>query len=129
MLPIVKSEEPLPQGRMPLEWLDWEKLARETTYDLEALAARSGYSLRTLQRHVAGKFRQTLHGMIADFRMTHAAALLASGVSVKEVAFQLGFKTTSHFIRNYRGKFGTTPGAHAGRMQTTEGGDRLGQAA
>ncbi len=112
-----------PQPRVPVSQLDWEPLARSANYRLQELANASGHSLRTLQRHVAQRFGVNLHAFISELRMKRAAAMLATGASVKEVGIALGFKQTSHFIRMYRATFGVTPGmraASAGRAGATD---------
>jgi AraC-like DNA-binding protein len=102
--------------RFPLQLLDWTVLARSSGYSLERLTQATGFSLRTLQRHVSDRFGINLHAFISDLRMLDGAERLRKGMSVKEVAVELGFKNTSHFVRIYRAKFGTTPGVHAARM-------------
>jgi AraC-like DNA-binding protein len=102
--------------RFPLQLLDWTTLARSSGYSLERLTHATGFALRTLQRHVSERFGVNLHAFISDLRMRDGAERLGRGMSVKEVAVELGFKNTSHFVRTYRAKFGITPGAHAARM-------------
>ncbi len=121
--------ETFSQRRGPLHLLDWKSLACEAEYKLERVSAISGYSVRTLQRHIADQFKTTLHAFIADFRMERARAILEAGASVKEAAFQLGFKTTSHFIRSYREKFGITPGIFVARMRDQRAPDQKQRAA
>jgi transcriptional regulator GlxA family with amidase domain len=99
--------------RYPLHLQDWPARAVEAGYSLEVLARNCGYSLRSLQRHVSERFRMSLRDFVAEMRLQHAGRLLGSGFSVKEVAFALAYKRSSHFVRCYRQRFGTTPGRRA----------------
>jgi AraC family carnitine catabolism transcriptional activator len=108
--------QPQNRSRVTLVAVDWEKAAREAAYRLEDLCKNCGYSLRTVQRFVSQKFRVSLRAFVNDMRLARAVTLLRTGLPVKEVAIELGYKQTSHFVRCYRAKFGITPGAHGSRM-------------
>jgi AraC-like DNA-binding protein len=122
----MNSIDELPaKPRFPLHLLDWTVLARSSGYSLERLTRATGFSLRTLQRYVSERFGVNLHALVSDLRLRDGADHLKRGMSVKEVALELGFKNTSHFVRLFRAKFGVTPGAHAARMQSARERDAL----
>src|SRR6476469_1099575 len=108
--------QPQNRSRVTLVAVDWEKVAQESGYRLADLCKLCGYSLRTVQRFVSQKFRVSLRGFVNDMRLVRASTLLRTGLPVKEVAIELGYKQTSHFVRCYRAKFGITPGVHGSRM-------------
>jgi len=79
---------------------------------LDELARIAGGSKRTLERIFKsetglgfGKWRQQL-------RLGHAMRLLAAGEPVTNVAFEVGYDSTSAFISAFRLTFGKTPGQY-----------------
>ncbi|HLY20331.1 MAG TPA: helix-turn-helix transcriptional regulator [Bryobacteraceae bacterium] len=83
---------------------------------LRSLCARAGVSVRTIER----VFRKEVG---ADFtvwrrqaRLMRAAALLAGGSSVKEAAFETGYRQPSAFVEMFRRTFGATPKAWAAAL-------------
>ena len=67
-----------------------------------------GISGRTLRRHLAQE-RTSLRVVIDEVRREHADELLARGVSVKEIAFKLGFSEPSAFSRAFKRWTGRAP--------------------
>jgi len=106
----MKSSSPAQSIRLPLSRLDWGTLVAECGFRTNAVVERSGYSMRTLQRSVRERFSMSLRELIAELRLKRASDLLLSGRSVKEVALEVGYRQTSHFVRCFREKFGVTPG-------------------
>ena len=86
-----------------------EALAEVSHYDARELARLCNLSLRQLQRH----FRRSLHRSpqewLNDRRIAEARQLLLAGLSVKTVAFELGFKQPSHFSRHFKSLCKMTP--------------------
>jgi AraC-like DNA-binding protein len=76
-----------------------------------ALCAAAGASVRTIER----KFRQEVGSDFETWRrqvrLMKAIELLVSGQSVKEVAFQIGYRQPSAFVEMFRRTLGTTPKA------------------
>ncbi len=76
-----------------------------------ALSAAAGASVRTIER----KFRQEVGSDFETWRrqvrLMKALELLVSGHSVKEVAFQIGYRQPSAFVEMFRRTLGTTPKA------------------
>jgi AraC-like DNA-binding protein len=96
--------------RLRLETIaDWEPLVIESGYSVKNLAARCGYSVRSLQRFVSSKFNRGLLEFIADLRLRRARTLLREGLSVKETAAELGYKQPSHFCRCFKEYHRMTP--------------------
>ena len=72
----------VPPRRLRLETIvDWEPLVIEANYSVKNLAARCGYSVRSLQRFVSSKFNRGLLDFIADLRLRRARTLLRAGLS------------------------------------------------
>src|SRR5688572_11251536 len=96
--------------RLRLETItNWDPLIAESGYSVKNLAAHCGYSVRSLQRFISSKFNRGLLDFIADVRLRNAHALLQTGVSVKEVAADLGYKQSSHFCRCFKERYRITP--------------------
>ena len=106
----MKSGSPAQSIRLPLSRLDWGTLVAESGFRTSTVVERSGYSMRTLQRFVRERFNMSLRELVAELRLKRASDLLLSGHSVKEVALEVGYRQTSHFVRCFREKFGVTPG-------------------
>lgn len=73
-----------------------------------AIATALGISTRTLRRHLEQE-GLSLRTTLDDVRRERAAALLAAGTSVKEIAFALGFSEPSAFSRAYKRWTGVAP--------------------
>ncbi len=71
---------------------------------------------RTVQ-HLFATMGTTPIGYISERRLDQAAALLAgnSGMSITDVAFDLGFNDSSYFSRQFRRRFGVTATAYRRR--------------
>ena len=73
----------------------------EGATSLAVIAKRLGISARTLRRHLE-QHGNTLRGVVDDIRRERADQLLAAGMSVKEIAYALGFSEPSAFSRAYK---------------------------
>ena len=89
--------------------VSWEKLAKAAHYRPQALAELCGVSMRTLQRYFRARYDQTVSDWLRDMRLNEALNSLKVSDSVKEVAFDLGYKQPSHFTRDFKKKFGVPP--------------------
>ena len=77
---------------------------------LQDLADEIGLSLKKLKEGFKQLYGSTVYQFILDHKMNHARQLLGSGsFNVNEVALQLGYSNSSHFIDAFKKKFGTTP--------------------
>lgn len=87
----------------------WENLAELAHYRPSDLARISGVSMRTLQRHFRARFNCTVTDWLRQLRLDQARIRLGTCNSVKEVAFDLGYKQPSHFTRDFKDRFGVPP--------------------
>jgi AraC family transcriptional regulator len=76
---------------------------------LAELAKLCGLSVRQLTRGFRASFQRSIGEHVALRRLEQAKLLLASGQSVKEVAYAVGFATPSSFIVAFRRATGDTP--------------------
>lgn len=77
---------------------------------LEELAHSLGLTARTLARRFQVETGMTPDGWRRQMRLLEAVALLRSGRSVTDVAFDLGYRSVSSFSHAFRQSFGMTPG-------------------
>ncbi|WZB69319.1 AraC family transcriptional regulator [Achromobacter xylosoxidans] len=80
---------------------------------LEDLAALCGLSRFQFLRRFAHSFGLTPHAWLVRLRLERACAALAgSGLSVAQVAYEVGFYDQSHFNRAFRVAYGAPPSAY-----------------
>ena len=77
---------------------------------LKELAADSGASLRTMQRHFSEQTGLSLDVWRQKARLVHSFSVLAAGKPVSVAASESGFESSSAFIAAFKKHFGTTPG-------------------
>lgn len=89
-------------------------LRREPADDrsLAAWARIAGASARTLSRHFGAETGMTFIQWRRQARLVLALELLASGRSVKAVAIETGYSSSSAFVTMFRKALGTTPGRY-----------------
>ena len=88
----------------------WPALARIAHYSSQNLAYLCGISQRQLQRHFQQIYKLKLQAWLNDVRLSDSRHFLDGRRPLKEVAFLLGFKTTNHFSREFKRKYGIAPG-------------------
>jgi AraC-like DNA-binding protein len=76
-----------------------------------ALCVRNGVGVRTMQRVFQRELGSDFDSWRRQVRMTKAVELLASGQSVKEVSYRVGYNQPSAFIEAFRRMMGLTPKA------------------
>jgi AraC-like DNA-binding protein len=77
---------------------------------LQELSDEIGLSLKKLKEGFKQLYGSTVYQFLLDHKMNHARQLLGSGsFNVNEVALQLGYSNSSHFIDAFKKKCGTTP--------------------
>ena len=77
---------------------------------LPELAVRSGLSLNKLKRGFRALFGNSVYGVFMTERMCEAKRRLATGgITVTDVAMDLGYTNVSHFAAAFRRQFGVTP--------------------
>lgn len=80
---------------------------------LKFLAKQVGTNEYKLKVGFKSVYRNTVYGYLADYRMEEARKLLTVDNSrIKEVAAQVGYSNSSHFIAAYKRKYGITPKQH-----------------
>jgi transcriptional regulator GlxA family with amidase domain len=88
---------------------EWEVLAQKAGYRARELADLCQTSLRTLERHFQKHYGVTVSEWLRELRLKQAYTSLQTGKSVKEVAFEHGYKQVSHFSREFKSQFGVSP--------------------
>jgi AraC-like DNA-binding protein len=88
---------------------DWEELATNANYEPEQLAALCSISLRQLERFFKLKFEKNPAAWIRDLKCGRAATLISSGYSTKAAALEVGFASASHFCREFKKVYGSSP--------------------
>ncbi|MCX2495518.1 AraC family transcriptional regulator [Pedobacter sp. PF22-3] len=74
------------------------------------LAKLCGINEFKLKQGFKGLFDNSIFGYLSDYRLNHAKELLLDGISIKSVAFMLGYSSVQHFSNAFRKKFAVTPG-------------------
>lgn len=90
---------------------DWDARVRTARWQAKALARTCGLGVWELRHYIRHKFKLPLHGWIRGKRMELAKALLREGMSVKEAASNLGYKTSAHFSHDFKSFYGVSPSA------------------
>ena len=88
------------------EWID---LAKEARYDPGSLARLLNVGPRQLRRYTRKLFNNSPQEWLDEQRLADAAILLQSKGLIKAIAFDLGFKTVSHFSRRFKAHYGLSP--------------------
>jgi AraC family cel operon transcriptional repressor len=86
-----------------------KKSAVSARYDARELARLFDMSPRQLQRKFNRYMKRSPQDWLNEQRVMAARRLLLTGGSVKEVAFELGFKQVSHFCRQFKMYHHMTP--------------------
>jgi AraC-like DNA-binding protein len=100
--------------------MDWRQIAEESAYNVALLAAKLRISRRQLERSTMKLFGKTPQAWLNEERLISAKVLLEKHRRVKFVAFQLGFKQTSHFSREFTKRYGLSPTAFLARKDRQE---------
>lgn len=107
------SEDTRERGLAPwrLQRIDERLCDIATPPSLSELAQLCGLSVRHLARAFRISRGCSLGTYIAEHRLRHARNLLASGLSVKAVAYSTGFSSPSNFTAAFKRATGETPSA------------------
>jgi AraC-like DNA-binding protein/quercetin dioxygenase-like cupin family protein len=96
----------------------------KTTRKLEAQCRDIGMSVRTLQRIYRRELGVDYDTWRRQARLLKAVEMLATGDSIKEVAFAVGYRQASTFVAMFARNFGLTPrawiSAHSPRHPATQ---------
>jgi CheY-like chemotaxis protein len=86
----------------------------DSDFGVELLADEVGISVRHLRRRVEEATGEPPAELIRRFRLERARQLLeANAGTVAEVAYQVGFRSASHFSAIFRETYGVSPSEHA----------------
>jgi AraC-like DNA-binding protein len=88
---------------------DWQALAVECHYSLDAMAKSCGVSARTLRRHFHVKFGVSPKAWIDQARAKSVAEQVLRGDLVKTAAADHYFKQRSHASKFFKRVTGSTP--------------------
>ena len=88
---------------------NWESLAKQANYRPSELASLCNTSLRTLERHFQKRYQMTVGQWLRTYRLNQAYNDLLTGKAVKEVCYEHAYKQVSHFSREFKNHFGTSP--------------------
>ncbi|RXJ96498.1 AraC family transcriptional regulator [Malaciobacter molluscorum] len=81
----------------------------ETNITLEQLAMSVDLSKYHFLRVFKNRVGLTPHQFIISQRLEKAKELISKGVTLNEIAFNVGFSDQSHFIRNFKRVYGYAP--------------------
>ncbi|HMJ66182.1 MAG TPA: helix-turn-helix transcriptional regulator [Candidatus Binatia bacterium] len=84
-------------------------VVKQRGFKVKTLAVQVGLDVRTLERRFREQFRTTPKAWIMHERMSLASALLAEGLSNKEIAASLSYTCESNFCRDFKRQFGCAP--------------------
>ncbi len=101
---------------------EWEQVAREADFNSAKMASLCSISERQLQR----LFKQHLHctpsRWLRELQCRLAKQLISQGYSNKAAAAELKFASESHFCREFKKVFGSSPQtfapSHGGFLET-----------
>src|SRR5215510_7410235 len=88
---------------------EWEQVAREADFNPAKMATLCSISERQLQRLFRQHLRCTPSRWLRDLQCRLAKQLIAQGYSNKAAAAELKFSSESHFCREFKKVFGTSP--------------------
>ncbi len=94
---------------------------------LEDWALFAAMSPRTLRRLVVAETGMTFAQWRQQAQLTHGLDMLARGISVAEVSYELGYASPSNFIAMFRKAFGASPARYFGRTPHRPLATRLGR--
>lgn len=90
----------------------------ESPPTITKLAKEIGLSSSSLKRGFKTRFGLTVFDYLRQVRLNRSIKLLKDGEqNITEIAYSLGYYDTSHFIREFSGFFGTSPGAFAKQLE------------
>lgn len=106
------------QVQTPRNLLEFMETHFDKALNVEDYAYLTGRSLSTFRREFKSKFGITPRKWIIRRRMEKAQSLMEdTKLNIGDVAFQVGYENTSHFIQVYKREFGHTPGQKPDLLQ------------
>jgi TolB-like protein/AraC-like DNA-binding protein len=93
----------------------------DENFGVEELAEEIGMSRSNLLRRVKTATGLSVSVLIREVRLLHARELLQdASLNVSEIAFRVGFNSTSYFTKCFREQFGYPPGEESQRSQQND---------
>ena len=93
-----------------------ESSIHDPQFSVDQLALHCGMSSRQLSRKLAVVLNQSPGAYIRTRRLQRAAVLLTDAeASVKEVSFLVGFRSETHFSKQFKEEYGVPPGGWSKR--------------
>ena len=91
----------------------FENHIEEPDFTTEDFAREVGMSRMNLNRKLQALANQSTNEFIRSLRLKRAAQLLKKNMgTVSEIAYQVGFSSTSHFAKAFRKLYGRSPGSY-----------------
>lgn len=97
------------RSELLLQILSFMENAFAQEHILQDITAHFGVSRSSLWRLFKGELHMTPHQYLQNVRLENARLLLASGSDVLTAAMRCGFADSSHLIRHFKARYGTTP--------------------
>ena len=86
----------------------------EVSFGVDSLGEAVGMSPRQLRRKLRGLLDETPNSLIRKVRLERAASMLGQEAGrVKEIAFAVGFRSTSRFREAFQEVYGVAPSEYA----------------
>jgi AraC-like DNA-binding protein len=92
---------------------EWEQVAREAEFSAPKMASLCSISERQLQRLFRKHFNSTPRRWLRELQCRLAKQLVSQGYSSKAAAAEVKFASESHFCREFKKVFGSTPQSFA----------------
>lgn len=100
---------------------DWIEANHAEPLGLERMAAQAGLALRTLKRRFGAATGLSPIRYLQQVRVDRAKKLLlATPLSIREIAYEVGYENVSFFVRLFRKEAGDTPSHLRGRVRGPE---------
>jgi AraC-like DNA-binding protein len=98
---------------------EWEHLAKKADFHPAMIASLCSISQRQMQRFFKQQFQMTPRGWLREMQCRLAKQLISQGYSNKAAVSELKFASESHFCREFRKSFGTSPQTFAPTFKET----------
>ena len=87
-----------------------DKNLNKENFNIDFLASEMNMSRRQLYRKLEAVTNISAGDLIRNFRIQKAAQLLKqSGLSVSQIAYEVGFKSPKHFSKSFKDFYALTP--------------------
>ncbi len=88
---------------------NWRELGVAAHYTVKGLAGLCGVPARRLERFFRERAWMAPHSWLSGLRQGRGLSLLLAGKSVKETAYELGYREPCNFSRDFRRAYGVPP--------------------